>query len=419
MIFAFECRFGQRFPRNRWPFFQWFDDPGGWGSMRNRVGQLDSIRGLAALSVYAQHMISVQGALPFLLGTAVVWSPLKILHNGHGAVTLFFVLSGFVLSAPFFEKKEAAYFPYLIRRVFRIYFPYLMAILLSLGLKSLAYAGNKEDLSAYFNLFWSTPVHFNLIAEHVLFLGNIRSAAINNVIWSLIQELRISLIFPFVCVLVARLSLKANVAFCFLLTAAGGSNNLFQFQIPNGNYTTYFDTLRFLSIFIFGALLAKHREACMAFFTRLPLAKKALFLVLSLFCYTYSDLAVSSLARFLLSSANEFTLIGEYGAALGTIGIMTVSMGSTKAARFLTNRIFLFLGKISYSLYLCHLPVLVACIYLLDAILPIGYIYLVSFPAVLAVSALFWYLVERPSMEMGRKLAAKINAKPFSKEMTV
>jgi peptidoglycan/LPS O-acetylase OafA/YrhL len=71
--------------------------------MNNRIEQLDSIRGLAAFAVLISHIPIVSFAFPYLLTKFLQAIGLM---NGHGAVMLFFVLSGFVLSIPFFKQKE-------------------------------------------------------------------------------------------------------------------------------------------------------------------------------------------------------------------------------------------------------------------------------------------------------------------------
>jgi peptidoglycan/LPS O-acetylase OafA/YrhL len=62
--------------------------------MATRFDELDSLRGLAACTVVLTHFWDGMDANIYL---ATFHSPLRILVAGHNAVTLFFVLSGFVL----------------------------------------------------------------------------------------------------------------------------------------------------------------------------------------------------------------------------------------------------------------------------------------------------------------------------------
>lgn len=80
------------------------------------------------------------------------------------------------------------------------------------------------------------------------------------VIWSLVHEMRISIIFPFVFLLIRinwRLSTILAIALTFisfgLMTSIPS-----EFNTPVS--TNYFVTLHYLSMFIIGALLAINRE---------------------------------------------------------------------------------------------------------------------------------------------------------------
>lgn len=55
-------------------------------------------------------------------------TPMRIVWAGGGAVELFFVLSGFVLSLPWLRGRRPSYGEFVVRRVCRIYLPYIVAI---------------------------------------------------------------------------------------------------------------------------------------------------------------------------------------------------------------------------------------------------------------------------------------------------
>src|SRR5208282_647946 len=83
-----------------------------------RLSELDALRGIAALSVVLWHFFCATYTVPGV-------RPIYWIARGDGAVVLFFLLSGFVLSLPFFRAQKPAYLSFIIRRVCRIYLPYL------------------------------------------------------------------------------------------------------------------------------------------------------------------------------------------------------------------------------------------------------------------------------------------------------
>src|SRR5258708_1027684 len=106
-----------------------------------RVDQLDSLRGLAAVNVMASHLLLCvplifagvhdrDGANRFTY--AILYTPLHLFIAANEAVILFFILSGFVLSLPFFSPQAPSYRELAIRRVCRIYLPCLASLAIAL-----------------------------------------------------------------------------------------------------------------------------------------------------------------------------------------------------------------------------------------------------------------------------------------------
>jgi peptidoglycan/LPS O-acetylase OafA/YrhL len=120
-----------------------------------RYRQLDSLRGLGALSVFFAHFISLKMAWPLL--NTLHQTPLGILCNGTAALMLFFVLSGFVLSLPFVgHDRPLKLGEFYIKRIFRIYPAYIFAIILAVLLKEFVF--DKNGLAPYtnwLNNFWN------------------------------------------------------------------------------------------------------------------------------------------------------------------------------------------------------------------------------------------------------------------------
>jgi peptidoglycan/LPS O-acetylase OafA/YrhL len=73
----------------------------------------------------------------------------------------------------------------------------------------------------------------------------------------------------------------------------------------------------------------------------------------------------------------------------------------------LSARLCLWLGDISYSLYLIHMPVLLALVYLFYEKVPLGPMIALTLPAMLVAAQLMHHLIELPSMALGRRLAQR------------
>lgn len=87
------------------------------------IPALDGLRGLAVALVLLRHAAYLGGyqdSLPPVLGTFML--------NGWVGVDLFFILSGFLISRPFFSGRPFAWKPYLTRRALRILPPYLFVL---------------------------------------------------------------------------------------------------------------------------------------------------------------------------------------------------------------------------------------------------------------------------------------------------
>src|SRR3982751_1870787 len=99
-----------------------------------RIEALDSIRGLAALAVLLGHILNT-----VLWPGNANWASypfINIFFDGRPAVTMFFVLSGFVLSRPYLpslnQPARTIHVPtFYLRRFTRIWIPWFFVFCLS------------------------------------------------------------------------------------------------------------------------------------------------------------------------------------------------------------------------------------------------------------------------------------------------
>jgi peptidoglycan/LPS O-acetylase OafA/YrhL len=173
-----------------------------------RIHSLDSLRGAAAFIVVLYHLslvlpagsLSFDHNVPFIFSNPWSWIYQTPFLNGPGSVLIFFVLSGLVLALPFFGRDDQRYLPFLIKRVMRIWPPFAAAIIASALLQWLAISRGDANASTLFYANWTIPPTIGVVAQHLdltqLFVRPINE--LDNPMWSLVHELRISLIFPLI-----------------------------------------------------------------------------------------------------------------------------------------------------------------------------------------------------------------------------
>lgn len=154
------------------------------------------MRGLAAVIVLFHHFIHMFYP-EVLTGTGIVSVLVYPFIGGLESVMFFFLLSGFVLSLPFLRGKSQPYSVFLRRRIFRIYGPYLGA--LTLAVAGCALWHNRLGTIGWAAGTWFAPVSLRSVVQHVVFLGDYDYNRYNTAFWSLVYEMRISIMFPLVC----------------------------------------------------------------------------------------------------------------------------------------------------------------------------------------------------------------------------
>ena len=365
-----------------------------------RFYELDSLRGVAALTVVFYHFAHI---CPPHIEHLLLHSPLRILVAGHQAVILFFLLSGFVLTLPYQKRRSLRYGFFLLKRVCRIYLPYLGALALAVFCDLRLPSSGIFD-NYWINFTWTAPVTARLVLQHVLFLGNYDWAQFNTAFWSLVYEMRISLVFPFLALAVLRLRAAWILAAATLLSLAYYPLALLISQtLRLCSYEAAVDTtltLHYTAFFLVGSLMAKHLPTIHRWYARLSPVSSALLALLALLLYSFGN-ASSLIQRFPVPAG-----LYDWLVACGAVVIITMAMNNRPFHVFLTSRAVHHLGKISYSLYLIHGTVLFALLHTLYQRVSLTTLLLLYLTITLAVTEVFYLLIERPAMLLGRRLTA-------------
>jgi peptidoglycan/LPS O-acetylase OafA/YrhL len=365
-----------------------------------RFAFLDALRGLAAFAVFLGHFFMGFGLPPFV-EAYLRKTTFSLLWDGLAGVSIFFVLSGFVLSYRPLRPGASHRFPvarFYAARAFRLYIPYWLSLVLSLlcwRYLFVHFATEPPGDTIFFYARWltaQTPSFSTLIGEfsmlHPLgFLIWIPQA------WTLMAELYLSLLLPWLLILLKSRPRLFYATACVLLLFSGVQES--------------FAILRAaLFHFMLGIALAAHYPALArrSLFRRRHVAWAGLVVACVLLNFhTFPNLLFDWFGGF------DYRL--RYVAALGAALAIAVLIGQPAFARVLETRPLRFLGRISYSLYLCQYLVLFIftprCLILLNG-LGMGadsarlVALAASTGALLLLSHTLWWLAEQPSVQLGR-----------------
>lgn len=373
--------------------------------MPRHFKELDSVRGLAALSVVIYHFLLVFPLFEsdtfhqsqFWLINIFKYSPVRVAYAGYEAVLLFFILSGFVLSLPFYLPRPVTYSSFLIKRICRIYLPYLGAVAVAVTLDTLFSRHGITTLSGWLNRTWKLTPAPDLVIKHIILIDSFDSNQYDPVLWSLVQEMRLSLIFPLLMLLINRYNWKFSLGVGLGVGIVGGRT----FAV-NGSYSEdIFLSLECVGLFIAGALLAKHRAALIEAYHKLSTWSHWLLFGGAILCYTAPWWLEAITQRYIVPP------IGDIIAAIGCSIFIVLALASSRLSHLLLRKPLLFLGKISYSLYLYHVIFLLTAVNLLYGLVNSWLILLIAFGSTLALATLAFGAIEAPAMRLGKYLSTK------------
>jgi len=374
------------------------------GSGGRRLPELDSIRGLAALSVVLLHFHDMwMPPEPLFPSSGMQWAlfVLKPLYSGTEAVILFFLLSGLVLSFPYLGGKGQPYPKYLARRVLRIYGPYLTALAMAVAGASIWHGHPYHGIWAA--RMWSHPVNAAELAQHVAFLGVYEWHQLDFVIWSLVHEMRISIFFPFLFLFAGWIGSRRALLLGVLLSGLG------MIVIANSADTSarysFGMTLHYTTFFFAGIVFASNLEKLQRWWNRLESAERRLIGIGAVAAYSLDQQAAAMVLAFAGQQpwvVNGVSVASNWFAGAGAMGLMLIGLEAPPARRFLLAAPARFLGRISYSLYLVHPVVLLALTFSLPARISMGMQFPVYLCSALLVAWIFWMAVEEPFIRLSR-----------------
>ncbi|HHJ5108305.1 TPA: acyltransferase family protein [Enterococcus faecium] len=288
--------------------------------------EIDCFRGIAVLAVIFYHL------------------PNSLLPGGLQGVTIFFVVSGFLMAKNTIRDEKNRQFSFLhfyYKRIKRIY-PFLLfslvVFIFILGISNIRLIGNiRSELPSLifgYNNWWQ-------LNQGVSYFDSYFNASLFKHYWSLSVELQFYLIWPFLFIVIKRMRRKQVFYLIYTLIFV---SILFSLFLPSTK--AYYHTIAKLFPFLLGVWGYFNRITIGRFFEQNTFSKIWLLLLASLclilfpiFPYTLNELLISICFALLLASVDDMNIAKK------------TKIASTKLS---------FVGKISYELYLVHFPVLIA-----------------------------------------------------------
>jgi peptidoglycan/LPS O-acetylase OafA/YrhL len=377
-----------------------------------RVASLDGLRGVASVAVVFHHLVLMTPGIAAALwpvrdstALAVVWRgftfPLHlILSAGLEFVFVFFVLSGVVLTIPALRASRYSWAVYYPRRLIRLCLPVLASIAVAtallLAVPRYPIAGQESQwLSAGNSLEFSIG---DLLATLNPFGP---SQPFNNPLWTLGWEIVFSLLLPVGVLVAVALRGKPRAAAlvvvgCLVVTTIG--------SILGIGAATY------LPMFLAGVVLAASLPALRDRFASFQPSSRLSSAALVIIC-----LGLVSVPWIASAINGRLYAVTVGFALLGCIGLVVLALNQPWLASVLEWRPIRWLGMVSFSLYLIHVPVLVTTAFLVGPDRPFLYIP-IGLAASLAAAYGFYRAVEAPSHKLARYAGFRIENATRSRE---
>ncbi|HBN2229525.1 acyltransferase family protein [Escherichia coli] len=364
----------------------------------SKVKFLDGLRGICCFIVLIDHSINV--LKPDLRHTGMTdiggyirriisLSPLNIIYSGIGPVCIFFILSGFVLSIKYFKNRDGNL---LVDGCIKRYPRLMLPILSSLVFMYVMYQASNMLLGSNFEL-----TFFDALYQAVYLAPFTHSPMDNYPLWTISYEVLGSfLLFATVALFAGQ---KKRVAFTFVVFAF--------LYLSNSLYC----------LFIFGSILCEFKNHKLANPSRL--IKGILFLIGLLFIST----------PFRREGVELYAGVYKYLSVLDWVDyrklynllLMTGSMmvfysvlNSELAVKTLGTKLFVFLGRISFPLYLTHATILALAVAFMNhkgmdqSLYHYAVMMVFIVPICLLVSDIFERFIDVPAVRFSSKVSKAI-----------
>jgi peptidoglycan/LPS O-acetylase OafA/YrhL len=370
----------------------------------DRLEPIEGLRAYLALWVLLDHTLEICGYQP-----ATTPSVLRLLRGTGGyAVKVFVIVSGFVIFSLLDRRRERP-LTFVLRRFFRLYPLAILLFLVSIPLSKLS-LWNIAHASAFLTVdqaqflrspieAWWTHLGWNVGLHATLLHGLVPERFLPGTVeaflppaWSVSLEWQFYLAAPLVYALVTARSNRKLLAVCLLCVVCAAGRH-FAPYVTNGAALPYHVEFFFAgatSYFVYNRIGARAPSG--------------------------TTLVAVCLAIFLFSTTGLNTSVVPVCIWIVILGVLCERSNepTNKLARtVLTHRRVVFLGEISYGIYLSHYCILIVVQAVLLRMAPglsrithCASLLVGTLGLTLPVAIFLHYRVERPFIALGRSLAA-------------
>ncbi|RYX81180.1 acyltransferase [bacterium] len=375
---------------------------------RLHLPYLDGIRALMALYVVHNHLLAAVG-VPH---TGFGWRPREIVqmfYQGHYAVSVFIVLSGYCLMLPVLRDNgtlRGGMIPFFKRRARRILPPYYAALVMAALILAVGWIFFKHPATEIVS-----PQGWAL---HLLLLHNLSWNDIydyNGTLWSIATEWQIYFVFPYLFLPIWKRFGDAVLVVVSILLAA-----ILVLPFPSIAKGCPW----FVILFAFGMVAAKWSLAPAAWMKRIPWVWLGIALTLGMYLVIRLVPGFDWFTIYAVKGQVGWYQLSDIMFGAATFCFLLHGTWATREARpskfvkVLSWRPLVFIGSFSYSLYLIHMPIqdiIINRVETLDLPRAVTYIgmTLLYMPLITLLAYGFYQLFEKPFIG-----AAKPKNKPTS-----
>ncbi len=364
-----------------------------------RLPELDALRGIAAFLVLIHHAVQMLPSLetPDLPGagwlryTLIHLTPLRIIEFGRPAVLFFFVLSGYVLTRALLASGSPGLTAFAAQRTIRLGLPVLASVLLSATLYFVFFDPVVLQEMGERSLYtWLVPPSLQDVITNALLIAPNDEMRLNVVLWSLAHEWRLTVLLPLVLLLRGRAALLAALVAAMVAVGIAGGASENSVMLGPDYHSTIPASLYFAGGIGAGVLLA--------FLAANP-----------------PRLTSERWLAACIGTVALFSMASDLAIYAGSCLLILVAMQPGRFRSMLRSQPAILLGRLSFSLYLVHVPVLVATLHALYGTMSLYAVVAFGMAAAILVAVAMNLLVEVPSRSLARAAERRLATKPATR----